>query len=171
VCPGTLGGVQWHGPAFNPITNMLYVNSVDWCATFKKAEELRQVPGQLYMGGTSVLDPVEQGRGWLTAIDASTGTIRWRYESRRPLLAAVTTTSAGLLFTGELDGDFLVFDARDGTVLYRFNTGGAMNGGIVTYQSGGTQYVAVTSGSATRFWRTPVGSATVIIFSVPTPGS
>jgi len=169
VCPGPLGGVQWNGPAFNPITNMLYVNSVDWCATFKKAEELRQVPGQLYMGGTSVLDPVEQGRGWLTAIDASTGTIRWRYESRRPLLAAITTTPTGLLFTGELDGDFLVFDARDGTVLYRFNTGGAMNGGIVTYQSGGKQYVAVTSGSATRFWRTPVGSATVIIFSVPTP--
>jgi len=171
VCPGPLGGVQWNGPAFNPRTNTLYVPSVDWCGTFKRAEELSRVPGQNYMGGSFTPDPVEQGRGWLTAIDASTGAIRWRYESRRPMLAAVTATSADLVFTGELDGDFLVLDARDGTVLYRFNTGGAMNGGIVTYQAGGTQYVAVTSGSATRFWRAPIGSATVIIFSVLTPGS
>ena len=170
VCPGPLGGVQWNGPAFNPRTNMLYVASVDWCGTFKKAEELRHVIGQNYMGGTWARDPDEQARGWLTAIDVSTGAIRWRYESRRPMLAAVTATSTDLLFTGELGGDFLVLDARDGTVLYQHNTGGAMNGGIVTYQIGGKQYVAVTSGSANgRLWRTPAGSASVIIFSIPSP--
>jgi alcohol dehydrogenase (cytochrome c) len=166
ACPGPLGGVQWNGPAFNPRTNMLYVPSVDWCGTFKKAGVLQHVPGQNYMGGSFTFDPAEPGRGWLTAIDASTGSIRWRYESRRPMLAAVTATSADLLFTGELDGDFLVLDARDGTVLYRFNTGGAMNGGIVTYRLGGKQYVAATSGSAARFWRTPLASATLIIFGL-----
>jgi len=171
VCPGPLGGVQWNGPAYNPRTNMLYVPSVDWCGTFKRAEALARIPGENYMGGSYTPDPVEQGRGWLTAVDASTGAIRWRYESRRPMLAAVTLTSTDLLFTGELDGDFLVLDARDGTVLYRFNTGGAMNGGVVTYQAGGKQYVAVTSGSATRFWRAAPGSATVIVFSVPPPDS
>lgn len=166
ACPGPLGGVQWNGPAFNPRTNMLYVPSVDWCGTFRKATALQHVPGQNYMGGSFTPDPVEQGRGWVTAIDASTGSIRWRYESRRPMLAAVTATSADLLFTGELEGDFLVLDAQDGTVLYRFNTGGAMNGGIVTYRLDGKQYVAATSGSATRFWRTPFGSATLIIFGL-----
>ena len=126
ACPGPLGGVQWNGPAFSPRTNMLYVPSVDWCGTFRKAADLQHVPGRNYMGGTWMPDPVEQARGWLTAIDASTGAIRWRYESRPPMLAAVTATASNLLFTGELDGDFLVLDARDGTVLYRFNTGGAM---------------------------------------------
>jgi len=84
------------------------------------------------------------------------------------MLAAVTATSSDLLFTGELAGDFLVLDSRDGAVLYRFNTGGAMTGGVVTYQAAGKQYVAVTSGSAAFFWRTPPGSATVIVFSLPT---
>jgi alcohol dehydrogenase (cytochrome c) len=167
ACPGPLGGVQWNGPAFSPRTNMLYVPSVDWCGTFRKAADLQNVPGRNYMGGIWMPDPVEQARGWLTAIDASTGAIRWRYESRRPMLAAVTATASNLLFTGELDGDFLVLDARDGTVLYRFNTGGAMNGGGVTYQVGGKQYVAATSGNATFFWRTPPGSATVIVFALP----
>jgi alcohol dehydrogenase (cytochrome c) len=167
ACPGPLGGVQWNGPAFSPSTNMLYVPSVDWCGYFRKAEELVHVPGQLYMGGTWIRDPDEQARGWVTAIDASTGAIRWRYESRRPMLAAVTATSADLLFTGELTGDFLVFDARDGTVVYRYDTGNRMTGGIVTYQIDGKQYVAVTSGNASRLWRSPTGSATLIIFSLP----
>jgi alcohol dehydrogenase (cytochrome c) len=171
VCPGSLGGVQWNGPAFSPRTNMLYVPSVDWCGTFRKAEKLHHATGQLYLGGSWMPDPPEQSRGWLTAIDASTGAIRWRYESRRPMLAAVTATSTDLLFTGELDGDFLILDARDGTVLHRHATGGAMNGGIVTYQIDGKQYVAVTSGTATRFWRTRVAPAQLIIFSLPAPGS
>ena len=123
------------------------------------------------MGGTWTPDPLGQARGWVTAIDASTGAIRWRYESRRPMLAGVTATSSDLLFTGELDGDFLVLDARDGTVLYRFNTGGAMIGGVVTYKVDGKQYVAATSGSATYFWGAPPRSATVVVFTLPGPGS
>ena len=59
------------------------------------------------------------------------------------MVAAVTATSADLVFTGELNGDFIVLDGRDGSVLYRSNTGGAISGGIVTYQVGGKQYVAV----------------------------
>jgi alcohol dehydrogenase (cytochrome c) len=169
VCPGVLGGVQWNGPAFSPRTNMLYVPSVDWCGTFKKAGTLVHVPGQNYLGGTWLADPMDQSRGWLSAIDASTGAIRWRYQSRRPMLAAVTVTSADLVFTGELGGDFLVLDAKDGTVLFRHNTGGAMNGGIVTYQLAGKQYVAATSGSATRFWRTPPAPAAVTIYALPAP--
>jgi hypothetical protein len=64
-----------------------------------------------------------------------------------------------VLFTGELTGDFLVLDARSGDVLYRFNTGGPMGGGIVTYAVEGKQYVAAASGSPSNFWlETPVGS-------------
>ena len=167
ACPGVLGGVQWNGPAFSPQTNMLYVPAVDWCGTYKKAEKLHHVKGQNYMGGAYVPDPVDQMRGWLTAIDASSGPIRWRYESSRPLVAAVTATSADLVFTGELTGDFIALDGRDGSVLYRFKTEGAMSGGIVTYQVGGKQYVAVASGAATRFWRVPPAVATITVFSLP----
>jgi alcohol dehydrogenase (cytochrome c) len=167
VCPGVLGGVQWNGPAYNPLTNMLYVNSVDWCGTFKKAQEYRIAGGRSFFGGSYIPDPPEKSRGYLTAIDASTGRVKWRYESQRPMLAAVTTTSAGLVFTGELTGDMMALDAETGRVLYRFHTGGAMNGGVVTYALQGKQYVAVASGSASGFWQRPVGSSTIIIFSLP----
>lgn len=167
ACPGVLGGVQWNGPAFNPGTNMLYVNAVDWCGTFIKAADARYVEGAFYMGGGVRADPPDKSRGWLTAIDAPTGAIRWKYESPRPLLAAVTTTSANLIFTGELLGDFMTLDAKTGEVLYRFNTGGRLNGGVITYAINGKQYVAVASGAANGFWAVPPGSATIIVFALP----
>lgn len=167
VCPGVQGGMQWNGPAFNPQTNMLYVNAVDWCGTFREAKESRFVPGQIYMGGTHIADPIAKARGWLTAVDAATGKVAWKYESAKPMLAAVTTTSADLIFTGELTGDFLALDAKTGKVLNRFNTGGVMNGGVITYGINGKQYVAAASGSASGFWQVPAGSSTIIVFSLP----
>ena len=167
ACPGVLGGVQWNGPAFNPGTNMLYVPAVDWCAIFKEDRELRYVEGRFYMGGSTTADPLDKSTGWLTAIDASTGQVRWRYHSPRPMLAAVTTTSGELLFTGELTGDFMAIDAKSGEVLYRFNTGGAMNGGVVSYAINGKQYVAVASGSANGFWRAAPAASTIILFALP----
>jgi alcohol dehydrogenase (cytochrome c) len=167
ACPGILGGVQWNGPAFNPQTNMLYVPAVDWCGTYKRDDEVRFVAGQAYMGGSYIEDPAEKARGWLTAIDASTGKVAWRYESAKPMLAAVTTTSANLVFAGELTGDLIALDARTGKVLYRFNVGGPMNGGLITYSINGKQYVAAVTGSASGFWKAAPGSSTIVIFSLP----
>jgi len=167
TCPGVLGGAQWNGPSFNPGTNMLYVNTVDWCGTFSKAAEDRYVEGQMYMGGSIVQDPPDKSHGWLTALDASSGAVRWKYESKRPMLAAVTSTSANLIFTGELLGDFMALDGKTGEVLYRSNTGGRLNGGVVTYSINGKQYIAVAAGNANGFWAVPPASAAIVLFSLP----
>jgi len=168
ACPGVLGGSQWNGPSYNPVTNLLYVPAVDWCATFSASEQARFIPGKLYMGGRTDLDPPSKAQGWLTAVDGSTGTVKWKYRSPRPMVAAVTTTAGNIVLTGELTGDFLVFDARSGDVLYRFNTGGPIGGGVVTYAAGGRQYIAVASGSPSSFWteRNP-GAPTIVVFTLP----
>ncbi len=79
---------------------MLVAPTVDWCGVFKKADELRYIPGQLYMGGSYTYYPVEESRGWLTAVNASTSAIVWKSQSKRPMLASVTTTSANLCLPG-----------------------------------------------------------------------
>lgn len=166
ACPGVLGGVEWNGPALNRRLNMLYVNAVDWCARYTLAESVRHIPGRIYVGGSYEFEPESQG--WLTAVDAATGAVQWKYRSPRPLVSAVTTTSGNVVFTGELTGDFLVLDARDGKQLYRFNTGGAIGGGVVTYEQDGKQYVAVMSGSPSPFWTDAIaGAPTVFLFALP----
>ena len=81
ACPGVLGGVQWNGPAYHPGLNMLFVNAVDWCGTFRKDKEFRP-GGGFYMGGTVQNDPLEKAHGWLTALDAATGAEKRDWECR-----------------------------------------------------------------------------------------
>jgi alcohol dehydrogenase (cytochrome c) len=147
VCPGSIGGIQWQGLAYNPGLGLLYANAADWCAITR--------------------EPVEQSRGWLTALDASTGKVAWRYAAPRPMLSAVTATSSGLIFSGEMTGDFLAFDAKDGKELFRFDVGGPITGGTPTYMVDGKQYVAVMTGAANSFWQADKGSSTVVVFALP----
>ena len=166
ACPGVLGGVEWNGPALNRELNMLYVNAVDWCSKFTSAETVRHIPGRMYMGGT--VEFGAESQGWLTAMDASTGEMKWKYQSKRPMVSAVTATKGNVVFTGELAGDFLALDARDGKVLYRFNTGGGIGGGVVTYEEGEKQYVAIMSGKPSPFWVSEIaGAPTVFLFALP----
>jgi alcohol dehydrogenase (cytochrome c) len=62
------------------------------------------------------------------------------------LVAGVTTTAGGLVFTGELTGDLLAFDAKSGKVLLRQALGGPAGGGVVSYSARGVQNVAIVSG-------------------------
>ncbi len=152
-CPGLLGGMEWNGPAYNPGGNTLFVPAVDWCGIFTKAPKDPPImQGMHYYGGAVASDPREKSKGWLTAFDASTGKERWKYASSTPLVAGVTATSGGVLFTGDLNNDFLALDAATGDVLYRFNTGGSIGGGVISYALHGKQYVATTSGTVSAFF-------------------
>lgn len=163
-CPGVLGGIQWNGPAWYAAGHMLYVPSVDWCWTAKLEKEPRLIPGELYIGGT--VEPDENSQGFLTAIDALTGEIRWQYRSQEPMAGAVTTTAGGLLFVAETAGNLLAFDAGTGKELYRFNTGGSMTAGVVSYAVAGKQYVAAASGKGS-YWLGGRGAPTVVVFTLP----
>jgi alcohol dehydrogenase (cytochrome c) len=82
-------------------------------------------------------------------------------------VAAVTSTAGGLILAGELTGDFVAFDADSGTARYRFNTGGPIGAGIITYEVGGRQYIAVASGRPSRFWVSEhSGSPVVMVFAL-----
>ncbi len=32
-CPGTQGGAEWNGAAFDPADNLIFTGEVDWCTT------------------------------------------------------------------------------------------------------------------------------------------
>jgi glucose dehydrogenase len=163
-CPGTLGGVEWNGPALDPVSKLLFVNSVDWCATVTL---LKEPSPAIPWGAVATQDPVKEARGTLRAIDALSGKEKWRFDADAPMLAGVTTTATGLVLTGTGDGLFLVFDGRSGRELYRFATGAAIAGGISTYEVGSRQYVAVLSGNASKSVWQNTGAATVIVFALP----
>ena len=167
ICP--IAAVQWNGPAYSPLTNLIYINSIDWCAQVIKGPVPKYVKGQEYLGwknGYGTRDPVEKAIGWINAVDAKTGEMKWRYKSAAPMLGAITATAGGVVFTGDTSGDFLVVGAARGDLLYRFNTGGAIGGGVITYEIRGKQYVAVASGNTSRDTYGSKGSATIFVFGL-----
>lgn len=166
VCP--VAGVQWNGAAYSPQTKLLYVNAIDWCTTFRLGPEPQWVATIPYTGlvnGFGTNDPTDRWNGWINAVDPATGKMRWRFKSPTPMYAAVTPTAGGVLFTGDLNGDFMVVDARSGKVVYRFDTGGPIAGGVVTYEKNGKQYVAVAAGNSGG--SIPLqGASTIVIFGL-----
>jgi alcohol dehydrogenase (cytochrome c) len=171
VCPGTHGGMLWNGPAYSPHDGLLYLNTSDWCVTLVSGDsEVRYVAGELFSGlknGLGTFDAVEKAKSLILAIDPLTGKTVWRREREGPGIAAVTATAGGIVFTGDQNGAFLALDAKTGSILYEFATGGALGGGIATYEAGGRQYVAVASGNASRMNWPVTGSATVLVFGLP----
>jgi alcohol dehydrogenase (cytochrome c) len=169
ACPGTLGGVEWNGPAVDPTSSTLYVGAVDWCATFKSGDEVVHKPGEVYMGTGYTGDPSEKATGWVTAIDGVSGAVKWKYNTPRPVTAGITPTASGLLFTGDLAGDFYAFDRQSGKVLLQRDMGGALAGGVITYMLAGRQYVAFTAGNVSRaVWGT-AGTPKVVVMALDAP--
>jgi alcohol dehydrogenase (cytochrome c) len=172
ACPGPLGGVEWNGPAFDPRTRTIFVGAVDWCGTYTTATEKALAShkrGQLYYGTSYAPGKGDTASGWLTAIDATSGRVRWQFHAPQPIVAGVTPTASGLVFNGDLAGNFYAFDAGTGNRLYTYATGGAIAGGVITYAVRGRQYVATTSGNVSRTTFQTAGSPTIIVFGLDAP--
>ena len=82
------------------------------------------------------------------------------------MVAAVTPTAGGLLFTADTNGNFLAFDAANGHVLLKKDLADPIGGGIITYMLSGTQYVAVAGGMKNGIVQTESGPAWVAILAV-----
>lgn len=165
-CPGLLGGMEWNGPAYIPSTHTLFVATVDWCATFTRTAQVPTFESNAhYYGGAADPDAREKARGWIRALDGPTGKELWKRQWPTPLVAGVTATAGGVLFSGDLDDNFFVLDALSGKTLYTFNTGGTVGGGVISYEANGKQYVAATSGVVSGFFGGH-GTAAIIVFSL-----
>lgn len=172
-CPGLQGGSEWNGAAYHPTSNMLYVGAVDWCSNVQLQKSPNAtIPkmGAAWFGADegskSLMDPPEQAKGWLTAYDAETGTMKWRFAGTRPILAAVTPTAGGLVFSADMGGQLRAFDSDSGKVLWENDTGQSTGGGIISYSAGGRQLVAVASGMKSPIWPGTANKSRILVFGL-----
>lgn len=172
-CPGVQGGSEWNGAAYHPGFNTLYVGTVDWCSNVQ-LQKSANVPtpklGGVWFGADenskNMMDPPEQAKGWLTAYEAETGSMKWRFAATRPVLAAVTPTAGGLVFSADMGGQLRAFDADSGKVLWENNTGQSTGGGIISYSAGGRQLIAVASGMRSPVWPGAASKSRILVFGL-----
>jgi alcohol dehydrogenase (cytochrome c) len=171
VCPGPAGGVLWNGPAIDPRRMTIFVGANDQCIALRSQSGTSYVPRGLNFGGGAggaTSTPPPPPSGWVTAVNADNGSVRWKYHADSAVLGGVTPTAGGIVMTGDNAGDFLVFDSDSGKLLLKQNTGGAIAGGVVTYARGGKQYVALTSGNVSPTAFGAVGRPSIVIMALPT---
>ncbi|HEX4243205.1 MAG TPA: PQQ-binding-like beta-propeller repeat protein [Steroidobacteraceae bacterium] len=171
-CPGTGGGAEWNGAGVDPGNNLLFTGEVDWCTTVRAAPiaSLGQTPtGKLWTGATDPFgkqdDPKRWG-GWLTATDIATGERKWRFRTPYPIVGGVTATIGRLLLFGDIGGNFYAFDPLTGKKLWSAALGGAIGGGVITYDSGEGQRIAVAAGMTSESWHVPKTNAKIVVLGL-----
>lgn len=170
LCPVHAEG--WNGPSYSPATKLVYSAGIDWCTTAIQGPPPTYMVDKGYAGwangegGTS--DPISSAFGLISAIDASTGALVWR--TQLPLqaslpalpLGGIVATAGGLVITGGIDGYLDFMDASSGSVLRALNLGQPIGGGIISFEAGGAQRLAVAGGMTSSDYQT-TGTATVYV--------
>jgi alcohol dehydrogenase (cytochrome c) len=176
-CPGSVGGAEWNGPAYDPETNLIFIGEVEWCTTvtLKSAENIAAVaPGKPWSGEASInpfnmwgeADPVFDWAGWIYAVDADSGVWSWRAKTNYPIQSGMTPTAGGIVFFGDMGGNFYALDTADGRKLWGQKIGGAIGGGVITYAVNGTQKIAVAKGLTEVLWPTEITTAKVSVLGL-----
>jgi PQQ-dependent dehydrogenase (methanol/ethanol family) len=170
-CPGTQGGSEWNGPAFDPSRDAVVSGQVDWCSTVSLDPDstVKTVAAaQAWSGsadGFGKQDATSQWAGWVTSIDALSGKRHWRFRAPNPVMGGVTPTAGGITLFGDMGGNFYALDSKTGKALFQSDLRGAVSGGVITYDTGAGQKVAVTTGMTSKIWPTPNATAQIVILS------
>jgi len=150
IYPANKGGAMWSPPAYSPQTRYFYTMGVNEAHTYAANKPLPNVykPGTpivgQYSGGDMGVDlKAFPPSGTFSAINTLTGAIDWQYKSDRPMYGGALATAGGLVFAGEMNGDFNAFDAKSGEKLWHFPLGAGVCTPPITYRIKGVQYVAV----------------------------
>ena len=127
VCPGTNGGKNWPAGAYSPRTNAMYMPMQNMCmnATIQSGER----DPRLVYGFQSeyIAAPGADKIGVVWAISAEKGTTVWKHEQRVGVMS-LAATGGGLVFGGDVAGNFRALDDTTGEVLWETNIGAPVSG-------------------------------------------
>ncbi len=172
-CPGTQGGAEWNGPAYDSLHDAVLSGQVDWCSTIHidPASQVTTVAASQPWTGSSAdgfgkQDDPSKWAGWLTSVDAISGKQRWRFRAPFPVMSGVTPSSGGIVVFGDMGGNLYALDSDTGAKLWSSNLGGAVAGGVITYDSGSGQKIAASTGLTSKIWPTAKVTARVYILGL-----
>ena len=138
MSPGGNGGVNWAPMAYSPRANYFYVTAANRPAA------------RIAPGSGRVAPPAFGAKygGTLSAVDSRTNKIAW--QKRRPYSigqgSGALVTATDVLFHGEPDGHVQAYDARNGELLWQWQTGAGADAPAITYEIDGVQYLAIATG-------------------------
>ena len=188
--PGSGGGPEWGGGAFDPKLGYFIVNTQE-LGSIEALEKKKDGYWASAYGPDSFFQQEIKGHGYypcqnppwgdLWAVNVNTGKVAWRVNlgvsdimpegkrnTGRPNLGAPLTTAAGLIFIGATDDSrFRAFETRTGKELWTYKMEASAHASPVSYRGvDGKQYVAVVATGGAFVHSPPVGDS-LIVFGLP----
>ena len=186
--PGTQGGVNYYGGAFDPQLGLFVVNVNNLAQPMRivRNPDGSYINSGLLAGLQRFWNPVNHlpctptPWGQLVAVDVNTGRIAWRStlgvtdslpegkrNTGRPGLGGAIITASGLVFIGATDdARFRAFDVKTGKEIWTVGLPAAAEATPITYADmQGNQYVAVVA-TGGGLIGAPLLSDVVIAFSL-----
>lgn len=185
--PGTLGGANWGGGAFDSRLGYYFVNTLDLAQTQKLVPTTGPLPfkqgpvfGRFWQDSTRM--PCQKPPwGRLVAVNVNTGDIVWQsplgvsdnlpealQKTGRPNIGGPIVTAGGLVFVAATDdARFRAFDAKTGAELWTVKLPASAHATPMTYRGkDGKQYVVIVS-TGGSFLNSPIVSDAVTAFALP----
>jgi alcohol dehydrogenase (cytochrome c) len=98
----------------------------------------KRAPGYDYVGEFVAFNPVTGKRAWT-----------YRSPSGAAMTASALATAGGIVFGGTANREFFALNSDTGELLWQTRLNGDVSGAPITFDVGGTQYVAITAGGRT----------------------
>jgi alcohol dehydrogenase (cytochrome c) len=144
--PAIRGGASWTPPAFSPRTGLLYVLANHIPMRFVTDSAAVRKTGVVFAHAHFAKQEEKEQVGIVSAVDVSTGKIRWNRRVKGHLMyGGVVATAGGLVFFGESSGWLNALDAETGELVCRDRAAEGPVGPPITFQVGGRQRIAITS--------------------------
>ncbi|MBO9576997.1 MAG: PQQ-binding-like beta-propeller repeat protein [Sphingobium sp.] len=173
VCPSASGGANYMAGAYSPLTHSMYLPAQNTCANVSAVEPKGDAGVYSIAMRQAAAPNAGNNIGVIHAVDAVTGKTRWTYSSRAGA-QSLMTTGGGLVFAGDSAGRFRAMDQATGKILWEVNLGSSVTGYPATFEAGGQQYVAVSTGRWLNDSFTPElihgTQNTLFVFALPGAG-
>jgi alcohol dehydrogenase (cytochrome c) len=148
MCPSFYGGKNFQPISYNEQTKLTYIPTFNVCMDEMAKDVAKPREGIFYLGTEFECCKYGPGGngGEFIAWDPVGKKKVWGIKEELPFVGGALSTAGGLVFYGNMNGELKAVDARNGDVLWQFQTGSGISQGPITYQVEGKQYIAALSG-------------------------
>ena len=149
TCPSVEGATNFFSTAYNPVTGLFYVNTLETVQRLHKNTDGGLAGRPRIFRRRRRRAPDDKAQKILRAFDIQTGKAVWELpqDGQGETWGGVMSTASGLVFYGDDGGELAVADATTGKKLWSFPFTESLHTSPMTYMFDNQQYVGMVVGS------------------------